>query len=48
MIKSRRVRWVEHIAHMEDKKCRIFVGKPDREMENMGRDRRIILKCVLH
>jgi hypothetical protein len=31
MIKSRRMRWAEHVAQMEEKRdaCRILVGKPD-------------------
>jgi hypothetical protein len=31
MIKSRRMRWAEHTAQMEEKKnvCRILVGKPE-------------------
>jgi hypothetical protein len=31
MIKSRRMRWIRHVARLVDKKnaCRILVGKPD-------------------
>jgi hypothetical protein len=33
MIKSRRMRWVGHVARMEEKRnaCRILVGKPERK-----------------
>jgi hypothetical protein len=32
MIKSRRMRWVGHVVHMEDIKnaCSILIGKPER------------------
>ena len=33
VIKSRRMRWVRHVAHMEERKSayRIFVGKAERK-----------------
>jgi hypothetical protein len=42
MIKSRRMRWAWHVAHMRQKTnaYRIFVGKPE-EMRLLGRPRRM-------
>ena len=50
MIKSRRIRWVGHVARMGEKRCvyRVLVGKPEGKshLEDRGLDRRIILKYV--
>jgi hypothetical protein len=44
MIKSRRMRWAEHVALMEEKinACRLLVGKPEGK-RLLGRPR---LRCV--
>jgi hypothetical protein len=41
MIKSRRMRWVEHVARMREKRnaCRILMGKPEGKRA-LGRPRR--------
>jgi hypothetical protein len=41
MIRSRRMRWVWHVARMGDKRnaCRVLVGKPE-EKRPLGRPRR--------
>jgi hypothetical protein len=41
MIKSRRLRWADHIARMGEKRnvCRILVGKPEGKRP-LGRQRR--------
>jgi hypothetical protein len=44
-VKSRRLRWVGHVAHMGE--CRVFVGKPEgkRPLRRLsGIDGRIILR----
>jgi hypothetical protein len=50
VIKSRRMRWVGHLSHIEDKRCayRVLVGKPEERdhFEDLGRDGRIILKWI--
>ena len=40
-LKSRRLRWVGHVARMEQSRnaCRVLVGKPDEERP-LGRPRR--------
>jgi hypothetical protein len=49
-IKSRRVRWTEHVACREDRRdaYRILVGRPDGKdhLEDTDTDRSIILKCI--
>jgi hypothetical protein len=50
MIKSRRIRWVGHVAHMGDMKgtYRVLMGRP-AERRSLGRPRRrgrIILKYI--
>jgi hypothetical protein len=41
VIRSRRMRWAEHVPHMEERRCayRILVGKPDGKIP-LGRPRR--------
>jgi hypothetical protein len=41
VIKSRRVRWAQYVAHTKDGRvvCRVLVGKPKRKM-SLGRHRR--------
>ena len=41
VIKSRRMRWAGHVAHMGEKRgvCRVLVGKPEGKRP-MGRPRR--------
>jgi hypothetical protein len=41
MIKSRRMRWAGHVAHMEEKRnaYTVLVGKPERKRP-LGRPRR--------
>jgi hypothetical protein len=50
LIKSRRMRWVGHLAHIKDKRCayRGLVGKPEERdhFEDPGVDGRIILKWI--
>jgi len=50
VIKSRRMRWVGHVAHMGDGRglCRVMVGKPEGKdhLEDPGVDGRIILRRV--
>jgi hypothetical protein len=50
MIKSRRMRWAGHVAHMGDRRgtYMILMGRPEgrRSLEDLGVDRRIILKCI--
>jgi hypothetical protein len=50
MIKSRRMRWVGHIACIAEKRnvCKIVVGKPqtNRPLENLDAGGRIILKYI--
>jgi len=40
MIKSRRMRWAAHVAHMRERRgaCRVFVGKPEGK-KPLGRPR---------
>ena len=40
-LKSRRLRWAEHVAHMEKSRngCRVLVGKPEGKI-TLGRPRR--------
>jgi hypothetical protein len=38
-IKSRRMRWVEHVARMGRGSCMVLVGKPEGK-EQLGRTRR--------
>jgi hypothetical protein len=47
MIKSRRMRWVGHVARMEGKRkpCRLLVGKPERKRP-LGRPRRRWVKNI--
>ena len=51
VIKSRRMRWTEHIAHMEERRgvYRVLVGKPEgkNHLEDTGVDGSIILRCIL-
>jgi len=48
--KSRRMRFVVHVARMGERKgvYRVFVGQPDKvdHLENQGVDRRIILRLI--
>jgi hypothetical protein len=48
VIKSRRMRWVGHVAHMWERRgvYRVLVGKPEgkNHLEDLGIDGRIILK----
>ena len=50
MIKSRRVRWAAHVAHMGERRSvhRVLVGKPEGKiyLEDPGIDRTIILRWV--
>jgi hypothetical protein len=48
-IKSRRMRWVGHVARTEKRGVyRVLVGKPEgkRHLEDLDIDRRIILKLI--
>jgi len=51
VIKSRRVKWTEHVACMGDRRSayRVLVGKPEGKdhLENINVDESIILKCIL-
>jgi len=50
VIKSRRVRWTEHVARVGDNggAYRVLVGKPERKdhLEEINIDGSIILKCI--
>ena len=47
VIKSRRMRWAGHVAHMGERRgvCRVLVGKPEGKRET-GVDGRIILRWI--
>jgi hypothetical protein len=51
VIKSRRMRWVEHVACMDEGRgvYRVFVGRPEgkRPLEDLGVGGRIILRWTL-
>ena len=51
MIKSRRLRWLGHVARMEEGRSafKILTGKPtgNRPLEGLGVDRRTILEWTL-
>jgi len=51
MIKSRRPRWAEHIAHMGVKRniyiVLVKILKEREDLEDLGVDRRTILKWIL-
>jgi len=48
VIKSRRMRWVKHVVHMEERRgvYRVSVGKPEgkKHLGDLGKDGRIILR----
>jgi hypothetical protein len=44
VIKSKRIKWAEHIARMGDERCVQDFG--GGHLENLGVDRRIILKWI--
>jgi len=50
VIKSRRMRWVGHLAHIKDKRCAytVLAGKPEERdhFEDPGDNGRIILKWI--
>jgi hypothetical protein len=50
VIKSRRIRWVSHVAHTREtgNAYKILVGKPEAKnhMEDLGIDGKIILKWI--
>jgi len=51
VIKSRRMRWAEHVALMGERRgvYRVLVGKPEgkNHLEDPGVDGRAILRCIL-
>lgn len=51
MIRSRRMRWLEHVAHVVEKKnaCKVVMGnlKETKHLKNLG-TKRIILKWMLN
>jgi hypothetical protein len=50
-MKSRKIRWVEHVARMGDRRdaYNVLMGKPRGQdhLEDLGIDGRIILKSIL-
>jgi hypothetical protein len=48
-IESRRMRWVEHVARMEEERklFRVFVGKERDHLKDQGIDERMGSECIL-
>jgi len=50
VMKSRRMKWVGHVAHTGNRKgaCRVLVGRPEgnNNLKDRGVDGRVILKWV--
>jgi hypothetical protein len=46
MIKSRRIRWLEHVASMEDMKNPYECLKEREHLEDLGLDRKLILNAT--